>query len=179
MNIGFDLDGIFIGLPPFLPQWVIETLYRDRDHKKLHYRIPGKFEQYIRELSHTHFFRPPLKRNISFIKTLSQKKGYSFFLISSRFGFLKEPTYRILKRYGLDSIFKNVYFNFDNEQPHVFKNKIIKKTQISLFVDDDLYLLKFLAKENKKITFFWFNQERNDKIMDNLFAITDLNQMTK
>ena len=177
MKIGFDLDGIFIGLPPFLPSWVIETLYRDRDHKKLHYRLPGSLEQYIRILSHNHFFRPAQRKNIAFIRELAHKKGYSLFLISSRFGFLQEITNQILKRYGIDAIFQKMYLNYDNEQPHIFKDKVIKKEKISLFVDDDLYLLKFLARENKKITFFWYNSDRKDKIMENLFAITDLAQM--
>lgn len=178
MTIGFDLDGIFINLPPFLPQWVIDALYRDRDQKKLHYRIPGAFEKRIREASHNHFFRPPIKKNIFYIQEKAKEKKDTYFLVSSRFGFLEDATKRILKRYGLDSIFRGCYFNYDNEQPHIFKDKIIKKLGITKFIDDDIYLLTFLAKKNKKTVFFWFNPDRNDKISENLFAITDLKQIT-
>ncbi len=177
MNIGFDLDGIFVSLPPILPAWVIERLYREKNQKKLHYRIPGEMEKRIRIFSHASIFRPPLKKNILFAKSLSRSKKYTFFLISSRFGFLKEQTEKIVKNYGIESIFDKIYFNYDNEQPHIFKNKVIKEMKISLFVDDDIYLLRFLAKENPQTKFFWLNKTQQGKLTENLSAITDISSI--
>ena len=178
MNIGFDLDGIFVRLPPILPAWVIERLYRERNQTKLHYRIPGKIEKRIRILSHASLLRPPIKENILFAKNLSRSKKYTFFLVSSRFGFLRQQTEKIIRRYGIDTIFHKIYFNYDNEQPHVFKDRIIKKMKISLFIDDDIYLLAFLAKENPTTRFFWLNATKNETITNNLFAITNISSMT-
>lgn len=177
MNIGFDLDGIFVNLPPILPAWVIERLYRERNQTKLTYRIPGRFEKRIRILSHASLLRPPIKKNILFAKNLSKDNKYTFYLVSSRFGFLKKQTEKIIKKYGIDTIFHKIYFNYDNEQPHVFKDRIIKKNKISLFVDDDIYLLKFLAKENPSTQFFWLNSTKNAALTKNLSAITDISNM--
>ncbi len=177
MNIGFDLDGIFVSLPPILPTWVIERLYREKNQKKLHYRMPGEIEKRIRILSHVSILRPPLTKNILFAKNLSRNEKYTFFLVSSRFGFLKEQTEKIVKNYGIDSIFDKIYFNYDNEQPHIFKNRVIKKMKISLFVDDDIYLLRFLAKENPQTKFFWLNNTQQGKLTENLSAITAISSM--
>ena len=46
--------------------------------------------------------------------------------------------------YRLDHYLQSIYF---------FKNKVIRQLKIQRFVDDDIYLLKFLAKENKKIIY--------------------------
>lgn len=178
MNIGFDLDGIFVGLPPILPAWVIERLYREKDQKKLHYRIPGEIEKRIRVLSHASILRPPIQKNILFARNLSQNKKYTFFLVSSRFGFLKSQTEKIIKKYGIDTMFHKIFFNYDNEQPHVFKNRVIKKMKISLFIDDDIYLLRFLAKENPQTQFFWLNDSKDEKLTKNLSAITSISSMT-
>src|SRR3989344_1891847 len=123
MNIGFDLDKIFIDYPPFIPDSLIDSLYRKTSSSTLSYRIPSLPEQIIRKVSHHSIFRPPIKNNISFMRGIFAKKKNKYFLISSRFGFLKRETYIILKKYQLDKLFHGIHFNFNNEQPHLFKNK--------------------------------------------------------
>lgn len=62
-----------------------------------------------------------------------------------------------MKRLGLDQIFDAMYFNFDNKQPHIFKNEILHQLNLNIYVDDDLHLLKYVAKTNKKTAFFWLH----------------------
>src|SRR5262249_16323700 len=93
---------------------------------------------------------------------------------SGRFGFLKKQTEKILRFYELDGFFQDMYFNNKNEQPHLFKNRIIQEKNIALFVDDDLTLLKFLAKENSSVLFFWLNEKNNQRLEENLIGITQL-----
>lgn len=179
MNIGFDLDKIFINYPPFIPDKLIDRLYKQRSDGVLLYRIPSKPEQILRIISHHPIFRPPLSGNIRFAKNLANKKinNNKYYLISSRFGFLKTRTKIILQKYNLDKIFDGMYFNFSNKQPHFFKNETIKKLKIQLYVDDDLPLVKFLARENQKTKFFWLNKKTKGPLEKNLIAITHLSQM--
>lgn len=67
-----------------------------------------------------------------------------------------------------------MFFNFENKQPHVFKNEIIKKMLIHKYVDDDLPLLEFLRKSNPQTIFFWLNKKHEKKLEKNLFAITNI-----
>lgn len=178
MNIGFDLDKIFINFPPLVPTKIIDWLYKGKPNGPLKYRIPSKIEQIIREFSHHPLFRPPIMNNINYIKSLALTSKNKHFLISSRFGFLKKRTDNLIKRYRLDKIFNAMYFNYANKQPHEFKNEIIEKLNLDMYVDDDLELLEYLTDKNPKTKFFWLNNNLNKKLSDNLFAITHLSEIS-
>lgn len=177
MNVGFDLDKIFIDYPPFVPDGLIDRLYKKKSNDELSYRIPSKMEQIIRLISHYSLFRPPIKKNIEIIRKLRQKNTDKYYLISSRFSFLRNKTEALIKKHELDKFFDGLFFNFKNEQPHFFKKSVIEKLKIDLYVDDDLRLLNYLLLENSKTKFFWLNAKETKKLERNLFAIKDLSEM--
>ena len=174
MKIGFDLDKIFIDYPPLIPDRLIDRLYRKKTSGELLYRIPSRPEQAVRRLSHISFFRPPIQKNITFLKSLTAK-NHELYLISSRFQFLESATTALLRKYGFDEIFDGMYLNYENKQPHLFKNEVLKMLSLDIYVDDDLALLQFVSRENPQITFYWLNQINEKKeIAPNIFAISDL-----
>ena len=177
MKIGFDLDNIFINTPPIIPQRIIERLYRGKMNGELKYRYPSKFEQKIREISHASFLRPVVKKNILFVKQLSLDKNYNLYLISSRFSFLQKQTTSIIIKHKLENIFNKLYFNFENNQPHIFKFEKIKKLELDKFVDDDLYLLKYIASRNNKTKLYWLNNKIDKSISKNIRAITKISDV--
>jgi hypothetical protein len=176
MNIGFDLDGVFIDKPPFVPKIIIEGLYRKHANSILVYRYPSHIEQFIRKVSHHQLFRPRIEKNLAFLRKHTHK-SYQWYLISSRFSFLRKETGKIIKAYGLREYFTKMIFNFDDYQPHIFKDTIIKKRNIHMYVDDDLPLLEFLVKRNPKTIFFWLNKSKKRKLENNLFSITALDSI--
>ena len=177
MKIGFDFDKIFIDYPPFLPTKLFDKFYKESDNGTLRYRIPGVVEQYLRKLLHLPFMRPPINENLDILKTLA-KKNKELYLISSRFKFLEPETTKLVNQYKLDALFKKMYFNFDNEQPHLFKNRILKQLQLDRYVDDDLSLLKHVAKQNKQTLFFWLNHtSKQNSLPRNIHSITKLKEI--
>ncbi len=179
MNIGFDLDGIFVKGPPFVPKILIERLYKEKDNGVLLYRIPGTFEQAFRKVTHSSILRPSINKNLAFLQTLAKEKQYNLYLITSRFGFLQRQTEQIAKKHHFDSIFKKLYLNYNNEQPHEFKNRIMKELGIERYIDDDFSLIRYLAKHNPKILFYWLNSHQQKQITENIFAITNISAITK
>ncbi len=177
MNIGFDLDKVFIDYPFFLPDFIIDRLYKKKANGQLIYRIPNKPEQMLRLLIHHPFLRQPIKENVEFMKDLASKNTHKHYLISSRLGFLKEKTLHLVKKHQLNKLFEDLYFNFENKQAHIFKNEIIQKLKIDMYVDDDLHLLKYLAQNNAKTKFFWLNKKIKKNLGKNLFAIKTLPEM--
>jgi hypothetical protein len=177
MNVGFDLDKIFINTPPVVPGEVIEWFYKEKTSRKLRYRTPSRAEQIIRIISHYPIFRLPIRKNIDYIKNLNVNNKNKYFLISSRFNFLKTRTDKLIKRFEFDKIFNGMYFNYSNLQPHEFKSKMIKKLNIDMFVDDDLQLLEYLTGQNVKTKFFWLNGKISKPLMKNLFAIKHISEM--
>ncbi len=176
MRVGFDLDNVFISNPPIIPHRIVERLYRKKTNGDLEYRMPKRFEQYIRKASHAPLLRPAIKNNLSVLRSISKDK-HTLFLISSRFGFLKQATNKIIKKHKLDQIFSEMYFNFDNKQPHLFKEETIKRLRLDTFIDDDLPLLKFLASRNNAIKLYWLNRKIDKKISANITAITKLERI--
>lgn len=175
MKIGFDLDKVLIDYPPLIPPQLIDRLYKEKDNGVLLYRIPGAIEQKLRLITHYPLFRKPIQKNLSFVRNLAQEKKYEIFLVSSRFGFLEKITKQLMKKHRFSDIFTHTFFNFGNIQPHIFKNTVIKKEQIERFIDDDISLLKYLAKENPKTLFFWLNSNIDGKrLLPNLYAITHI-----
>lgn len=176
MNIGFDLDKVLINYPPFVPAKLIDLLYKEKSNGVLKYRIPSKFEQYLRLLTHLSILRPPITENIAFIKS-PKASNSKYYLISGRFGFLKGRTQNLIQKYNFSSIFNEMFFNFENKQPHLFKNEAIKKLKLDRYIDDDLPLLRFLSEKNPTVRFYWLNKNRDGELSRNLFAITRISDI--
>ncbi len=179
MNIGFDFDKVFVNYPPLVPKILIDRIYKQKSNGILLYRIPSKPEQLLRLISHHHRLRPMIKENLIVLQTIATQNNHKLYLISSRFGFLRKPTDKIVKKHTLEKFFHELHFNFDDKQPHLFKDERLKKLAIERYVDDDLPLLKFLAKRNHKIKFFWLNNKKQEKMSRNLYAITNLGDILK
>lgn len=179
MNIGFDLDKIFINFPPFVPTRIIDWFYKGKPNGPLKYRIPGKAEQIIRIFSHHPLFRPPITENMNYVKSLALTNINKYYLISSRFSFLEKKTTDLIQRYKFDKIFNGMYFNYSNNQPHIFKNNVIKKLDLDMYIDDDLQLLEYLIDKNTKTKFFWLNEKISKPLKKNLFAIKHISEMFK
>lgn len=174
MKIGFDLDKVLIDYPPFIPDWLIDRLYKEKANGLLRYRMPSKPEQVIRQLSHLPYLRPPMKKNIEFLKTIPQNQ-HELYLISSRFKFLENRTRDLVKKYRFDDLFTEMYFNYENKQPHLFKNEMLKNLQLDMYIDDDLPLLSYVSKDNRATKLFWLTNERNHKsVTPPIFAIDRL-----
>ena len=110
MNIGFDLDKIFIDYPFFIPDFIIDLLYKKKVKGKLIYRIPKKPEQLLRLLIHHPLFRQPIKKNVEFMKKLASQNTHKHYLISSRLGFLKNKTLSLVQKHALNNLFEDLYF---------------------------------------------------------------------
>src|SRR3989344_4014384 len=176
MNIGFDLDKIFVNFPPLIPSKIIDLLYKGKPHTKLKYRMPSRLEQIIRVFSHYPLFRPPIIKNMNYVKNLSLANKNKYYLISSRFSFLEKRTKDLIERYKLNKIFNAMYFNYENKQPHEFKNEIIQKLKLDMYVDDDFQLVEYLSQKNPKTKFFWLNKKIKKTLKENLFAIKNISE---
>lgn len=170
LRIGFDLDRVFVNYPPLVPGTLIEYLYKKRNGK-LSYRIPGRIERTIRNISHITALRPPIAANIEVLAKISKKKRFLLYLVSSRFSFLRERTDLWDKKHKISRFFEKIFFNSRDEQPHEFKDEIIRKEKIDKFIDDDLDLLIYLAEKNPDVDFYWLSQKRLAKNLPSNIAL--------
>ncbi len=180
IKIGFDFDKVLVDYPPLIPDWLINRIYKKKN-KTLTYRFPNKLEQKIRILSHYPFFRHPIWDHVKKVQALAKNDSYHLYLVSGRFGFLDKRTETWLKKFPLTKHFKEVHFNFENNQPHFFKDKMIKKLAITHYIDDDLELIKYLAKHNPSVSFYWLNNTATKKTFrfKNIYPIKNLGELPK
>ncbi len=178
MRIGFDLDKIFVDYPPFIPDQLIDRIYKKKSNGELIYRIPARPEQYLRSFFHLSIFRPIIKENIDVVKKIPRANN-QLFLISSRFSFLEKRTKSILEKYQLDTLFDGMYFNFEDKQPHIFKNEILKKLHLDIYIDDDLHLLQYIARYHKKTQFFWLTSHPSHKDKHSLYNIIPITRLSE
>ena len=176
MNIGFDLDKVFINYPPLIPGGVIERFYKKKSNGELLYRIPKRPEQLLRNFIHHPLLRPPIKDNLAVLASIP-KHEHKLYLISSRFGFLRKRTEKLVKKYNLDTLFDGLYFNYENKQPHMFKNEVIRGLELDMYIDDDFPLLKYVAKENKKTKFYWLTNKKKQMLTKNISSINNLSDI--
>jgi len=187
MVIGFDFDKVFIDYPPFIPNSLVDFLYKGTSALKrkkakkvsLHYRFPGAVEQRIRVFSHNSIFRKPIDTNINVLKKIVERKKEKTYLVSSRFSFLKLKTYMLLDKYSLNQYFDGIFFNFENKQPHIFKEQTIKKLKIDTYVDDDLDLSLHLASKLPYLKIYWVcgNKKTMTQLPNNVRPIKDLKEL--
>ncbi len=159
LRIGFDLDGVIINKPPFIPQFLMEKLVVAEKNKKLVYRFPDtKLEKLLRWLSHHPLLRPPISKNIKLIHELYKSQDYELYVVSSRYSFLEGRTKQWFRHYKLRGLFKKIYINLEDEQPHLFKEKMIGKLNLNVFIDDDYFLLQYLKEKVKNVDFYYMDR---------------------
>lgn len=178
MKIGFDLDRIFIDTSGIVPHWLVDWLYKDHCHKELSYSIPkSSISKLIRRTSHIPPLRPPLKKNIETLSQIILKPNLQLYLISSRYQSLEKLTLKLLNKYNLITPFSKIYLNTADEQPHLFKEKVLKELNLDLFIDDDLDLLKHLQKQGLKTKLVWYNPDHKINAIQGIIAISDLSEI--
>ncbi len=155
IKIGFDLDGVLLYNPTRIFRPIIYFLkkyFLKRDVNKFYYP-KTKIEQLIWLFLHkTSLFPQP---GIDDIKKLIRAKKIKAYIISARYEFLEMDFYRWIKKIDKEKLFSGYFYNTNNEQPHLFKKKMIKKLKLDIFVEDNWDIVKKLKIKNQKLKVFW------------------------
>lgn len=153
VRVGCDLDGV-VAKHSLSGFWVKVRLLKEKllkkTHTKAYYYPQTKIEQAAWKV--INWFRVPDKKGIARLEDL-RKKGYRFFLITSRFKFNEPSTQEWLKKYRLFSLFDKVIINVRDKSPSDFKVDAIAREKIDCFIDDDLEVLLALEKTRAKL--YW------------------------
>ena len=99
-----------------------------------------------------------------------KSKKIKAYIITGRNESLKNDFNKWLIKLESNKFFSGSYFNDKNEQPYIFKEKMIKKLRLDLYVEDNwdiVYFLK-LKMKNEKLKIFWIYNilDRSKKFPD-------------
>ena len=159
LKVGFDLDGVLLYNPARIARPIVAIA------KKLFFKKKGLkfyspktfFGQQLWRLFHKSsiFIAPGLED----IKNLIKAKKIKAYIITARYNYLKNDLEEWLKKMKISQSFSGIYYNQNDEQPHLFKKRVIKKLKIDIFVDDNWDIVKHLKSKvesrKSKVKILW------------------------
>ena len=157
LSIGFDLDGVLLYNPARIVRPIISFIKNIFIKKKgLSFYSPHTFwEKQLWRLFHKSsiFIAPGLDD----IKKLIRTKKIKAYIITARYSYLKNDLKKWLKKMKINQSFSGIYYNQKDEQPHLFKEKMIRKLKLDLYIEDNWDIVKYLESKVKsqKLKVFW------------------------
>lgn len=157
LRVGFDLDGVLLYNPVRivrLPISIVKRLFFKKRHKK--FIIPkGPVSKFLWRSAHwTSMFIAP---GFDKIETLVQSGKIEAYIITGRYNFLESDFKTWLKKLNRKNIFSGTYINKKNEQPHLFKERMIKDLKLDVFIEDNYDIVEHLVKKTRSRIFWIYN----------------------
>lgn len=173
LKIGFDLDGVLLYNPARVIRPITALLKKkkfliNRDHLEFYVPKPG-LGQFFWELLHKSSMW--LAPGFNEIKQLKKEKKIEAYLITGRFGHLQDNYDKWRKKMKADTLFVKSFMNLSDEQPHLFKERLIRELKLDFFIEDNWDIVQYLAsrfdqsqQEKKTVKIIWLSNILDFKI---------------
>ncbi len=155
LRVGLDLDGVLLYNPARIARPIIvlfKKIFFPKEKYTFHYPA-DKLQQTVWLFLHRTSIWPA--GGLNDIKKLIVNKNIEVYIISARYEFLKSDFKSWQKKIDPDNLFTGWFYNDTNEQPHFFKEKMIKKLKIDVFVEDNWDIVKYLTAQKLAAKIFW------------------------
>ncbi len=177
IRVGFDLDGVLLYNPARIVRPLIALLKKKKiliDRKELEFYVPKPgVQQYIWDFFHKSscFMAPGIDK----IRLMKEEGLIEPYLITGRFAHLENDFNKWKRRMGADELFKKCFMNSADEQPHLFKERLIKELNLDVFVEDNWDIVRYLSKKSKAKKIIWVSNIFDWKIK-HPYKVNNLNQ---
>lgn len=159
IRIGFDLDGVILDNPSRIFRSLISRSKKAHlfPRKELEFYHPSSsFEKLLWTLVHKSSYK--LASGFADLeKLVLAHKNLEVYVVSARFACLEKDTCKWKKTINRNNIFKAIYFNDRDEQPHFFKQRMIEKLNLDYFIEDNWDVASYLARNQQKAEVWWLS----------------------
>jgi len=157
IRIGLDFDGVVAYNPLRIVRGPITYIKRRvLKKKKTEFYIPTSWlMKFIFWLPHQWSFFPG--RGMNKLKQLVCEGKVEACIVSGRYAYLDGQIPQWLKRRGLAHTFSAVYANQKNEQPHLFKERMIKKLKLDYFIEDNFDIVSYIHPRTTTKVYWIYN----------------------
>lgn len=157
IKVGFDLDGVLLYNPTRIARPIIVLLKKlvlKKDINKFH--VPKtEIQRLIWAFLHkSSMFVSPAYKDI---KKLIKNNQIEAYIVSARYEFLRSDFERWVKKIDANKYFKGFYINSNDEQPYIFKKKMITKLKLDIFIEDNWDIVKKISISNNGVKVFWIS----------------------
>lgn len=152
LRVGFDLDGVLLYNPARIIRPIMSFVKKNvlrRDLNKFYYP-KNKIEKLIWWFLHKSSLWP--SPGINELINLVKQKKINAYVVSARYELLEKDFARWINIIDPDKVFSGCFYNNKNDQPQLFKEKMINKLKLDIFVEDNWDIVNYL---NPKFRVFW------------------------
>ena len=155
LRVGFDMDGVLLYNPGRIIRPFVSSIKRLFLHKKklvFYYPKTPSEKIFWRFVHKSSIFNAPGLNEITKLVKAGKIEAY---LITARYNFLGETVLNWVKKNKLEKTFHGgVFYNSKDEQPHEFKERMIKKLKLDVYVVDNFDIVHHLS-ENTPAEILW------------------------
>lgn len=155
LKVGFDLDGVLLYNPARIVRPIIVAIKRLFIKKRVKtFMVPKtRLQKLIWEVFHLSslFIAPGFDE----IKKLVDDGKIDAYLITARYSFLEDSVKQFITRVDGDKIFTKWYANTKDDQPHMYKDALMKKLDLDVFIEDNYDIVSYLRDKNPKLKVYW------------------------
>lgn len=153
--IGLDFDGVVAYNPARLARFPISYIKQQFfGEKKIHFFVPKtNVEKALWALAHETSMFPAF--GASLLRELTKSGAVEAHVVSARFGYLEPGISRFLRFWDLRDCFASVTLNIKEEQPHLFKERIIREKKFAYYVEDNWDIVSHLARQSLNTEVHW------------------------
>lgn len=153
LKVGLDFDGVLVYNPLRVARHPV-TLFKRLvlGQKKTRFFIPKTdLQKQIWALAHESSILPA--RGLALTRELIKGKKIEAYLISGRFSYLEPSLRRWLTKHNVEDLFTRIEVNRRDEQPHFFKERLLKELNLDVFIEDNLDIVEHLHGGKTKV--YW------------------------
>ena len=166
-RVGFDLDGVLLYNPARIIRPIIFFIKKyilKRDLNKFYYP-KNKIEKTIWWILHKSSLWPA--HGVKEIINLIKQKKIKAYVVSARYELLENDFVNWIKIIDPKNNFSGCFYNNKNDQPQLFKERMIDKLKLDLYVEDNWDIVSYLNLKSK-IKIFWIYNilDRNKRFLN-------------
>jgi hypothetical protein len=155
LRVGFDLDGVVLYNPLRFARPVIAFVKKMFFKKKdLRFRYPKNFLERWLLITYHKFSLYPAS-GFEELKKMSLSGKIEPYIITSRYDLFKTDFKKSMEQISADKIFKACFYNQNDEQPHIYKEAMIKKLKLDVFIEDNWNIVQYLNEKCPQTKILW------------------------
>lgn len=157
IKVGVDFDGVLAYNPLRVaraPAVLLKKILGINGGRKF-YVPKTRIEKILFWLPHELSFFPAL--GTSLLKDLVEGGEIEAHIISGRYGYLRPSLDRWIRSKKIEHIFSSVHTNLNNEQPHLYKERVITKLGLDYYIEDNYDIVEHLNKRVKSRILWIYN----------------------
>lgn len=165
LKIGFDFDGVIA----YNPLRIIRPLMSFLKLKKIvkrdqlvFFQPKNNFQELCWWLAHQSSFVP--NSGLDLLRGKVESRKIEAHLLTGRTPSLKKDLFFKLRLFKVLNLFKTISITNLNEQPHLFKARMIKQLNLDFFIEDNYDIVCYLSKPSCKTKIIWLTNSLDKHI---------------